>query len=116
MSDNLGDPCAAEIHAPVRPTSGRVIDTVEQLSAARVRFEIGHRVIVTGWDNDENDPGRGMNGYYGHVVQVYPQVISEPMVYVSLKGRVGAEARLHDLDVNDDDPWPFREIELEHAD
>lgn len=74
------------------------------------RFRVGDRVIVTNFRGSVNTD---MTGYYGHVVTVSGLV---PWVEVSLMGRVGAEARPHDLDPNGDDPWPFQESEVQHAD
>ncbi|MEV5360591.1 hypothetical protein AB0K45_09630 [Micrococcus luteus] len=76
------------------------------------RFAIGDRVIVANWKGADT-PTTGMNGYYGHVVEVHP--IAD-WVDVSLMGRVGAEARPHDLDPDGNDPWPFHADEVEHAD
>lgn len=76
-----------------------------------MRFGVGDRVIVTG--DKASSPNLDMNGYYGHVVELHP--ISR-WVDVSLMGRVGNEARSHDLDPDGDDPWPFRESELDHTD
>lgn len=75
------------------------------------RFDIGNRVIVQHWKSSDFDAG--MNGYYGHVVELHPRA-PRPMVSVALQGRSGAPARDHDLDP--DDPWIFYENELEHAD
>jgi hypothetical protein len=78
-------------------------------------FAVGQRVMVARWK-----PGTlntDMNGYYGHVAETHPMTHrARPMVSVSLKGRVGAEVRPHDLDLNGDDPWIFYADELDHAD
>lgn len=60
-----------------------------------------------------------MNGYYGHVAEWHPLTwgSDEPMVSVSLIGRVGNEPALNfNLDPHGDDPWTFYERELDAAD
>ncbi len=80
------------------------------------KFAPGHRVIVTGWKPDGADQ-TDMNGYFGHVVQTYTGGGSgRPMVDVSLKGRIGAPARPHDLDLTGNDAWIFYADEIQHAD
>lgn len=81
-----------------------------------MRFAVGQRVMVARWKSG-GTPDTDMNGYYGHVVETYTGgATSRPMVDVSLKGRVGAPARLHDLDLTGNDAWIFYADELEHAD
>lgn len=80
------------------------------------KFAIGHRVIVAHWGAG-GSPNTDMTGYFGHVVETYTGGgTGRPMVDVSLKGRVGAQARPHDLDLTGNDPWIFYADELEHAD
>lgn len=82
------------------------------------KFEVGHRVIVTRFKSDIS-PSTDMVGYYGHVAETHPLTERQhrgPMVSVSLKGRIGAAPRPHDLDLDGDDPWIFFSDEIEHAD
>lgn len=57
-------------------------------------------------------PHGTLTGYYGHVAYVAPTV-TEPIIGVSLIGRVGAEA---DEETMGRKPWPLYPCELEHAD
>jgi hypothetical protein len=81
-------------------------------------FLVGQRVIVTRWAPPRHlQSAPGMNGYYGFVSEQHPLTWREdPMVSVSLKGRVGHPPREFDLDPLGDDPWVFYERELEAAD
>lgn len=80
-------------------------------------FQVGQRVIVTGWTLDDDDPANGMNGYYGHVVKVDPpNRIGETTTNVALIGRVGYPARERDLR-GPNNPWTmFYASELKAAD
>ena len=80
-----------------------------------MKFKAGDRVIVKNWRHSSSH-STDMNGYFGHVVAVYNDSVPNPMVDVSLEGRIGQPPRSHDLDPHSDDPWPFFENELEHID
>ena len=68
-------------------------------------FAIGDRVVVKPTSSYPS-----MDGYYGHVV-AKP---STERVFVEIDGRTNREPMAEDIAHNN--PWPFFNEELEHAD
>lgn len=78
-------------------------------------FAVGQRVICTQFDSAYNVD---LTGYYGHVVGRYNKAWMEiPVVLVSLQGcSTKGPADATHLDPEGNDPFPFYENELQHAD